>query len=219
MTSVLKEMHSKCLAQENDISKEISKLSKYPIDTIYKVQQKIEESLETYKDSINLLNISIDNSNISNDEKELWKRKKEIFDSSIKDLNQRLIKTINNIKIKNTKYFDFDEENGIEFGKNISNLNREKDSWQQTLKSSSEILDTTTNVNDELNSQILSLGNIGAKVGDIFHKITGSYHDSIWIKQRGQNDKYICIGLGILTIFIIGFTYFYLRPKLRRKFL
>ena len=208
-------MHSKCLAQENAISKEISKLSKYPIDTIYKVQQKIEESLETYKDSINLLNISIDNANISNDEKEIWKRKKEIFDSSIKELNQRLIKTINNIKIKNTNYFDFDDDNDIEFGNNISNLNREKDSWKQALKSSNETLDMTNNVNDELGSQLLSLSKIGNKVGDIFHKITGSYHDSIWIKQRGRNDKYICLGLGFLTIIIIGFTYFYLRPKIR----
>ena len=47
--------------------------------------------------------------------------------------------------------------------------------------------------------------------------MTGSYRDSSWIKQRGQNDKYLCLALGCLTIFIIGFTYLYLRPKLRGK--
>ena len=213
MASVLKEIYSKCLAQENDISKEISKLNTYPADTIDRVKQKIKESLENYNSSIDLLNISIANSTISNQEKEIWKRKKEICDSSSKNLNKRLEDTIYNIKKKNKKYFD--DEGDIEFGKNINNLEMEKQSWNAAFKMSTEILDTTLNVNNELNDQILSLSNIGGKINNIFQVITGSYHDSTWIKQRGKNDKYICMGLGFLTIFIIGFTYFYLRPKIR----
>ena len=82
---------------------------------------------------------------------------------------------------------------------------------------SSEIESKSVIVNDELSNQLLSLGNIGEKINQIFHKMTGSYRDSSWIKQRGQNDKYLCLALGCLTIFIIGFTYLYLRPKLRGK--
>ena len=216
MATVLKEIYSKCLAQENDISKEISKLNTYPIDTIDRVKQKIKESLENYNNSIELLKISIEKSNISNQEKEIWKKKKEIFDSSSKNLNKRLEDNIFNIKKKNKKYnLNLDDENNIELGKNINNLEMEKQNWSSVYKISTEIYEATSNVNNELNDQILSLGNIGGKITNIFQKISGSYHDSVWIKQRGQNDKYICIGLGVLTVFIIGFTYFYLRQKIR----
>ena len=212
MASILKEIYSKCLGLENDISKEISKLNSYPIDTIDKVKQKIEESLDNFKNSIELLNISIEKLNISTQEKDIWKRKKELFDSSLKNLNKRL-DSIYNIKKRN--HFNFDEENNSEFGKNINNLEMEKQSWTSAFRMSNEIYDTTINVNNELNEQMLSLSNIGGKITNIFQKMTGSYNDSAWIKQRGRNDKYICIALGILTTFIIGFTYFYLRPKIR----
>ena len=217
MTSVLKEMYSKCLAQENEISKEISKIVTYPIETIDKVKQKIEESLDNYNSSINLLNISIEKSNISNEDKEIWKRKKEYFEGSHNNLIKNLEDCYNKKKKKKSNYnFNFDnEKNNIEFGRNINNLEKEKESWNSVYKLSTEIYDQTTNVNNELNNQILSLGNIGNKITNIFHTITGSYQDSTWIKQRGQNDKYICLALGVLTIFIIGFTYFYLRPKIR----
>ena len=212
MASILKEIYSKCLGLENDISKEISKLNSYPIDTIDKVKQKIDESLDNFKNSIYLLSISIEKSNISSQEKDIWKRKKDLFDSSFKNLNKRL-DNIYNIKKRNN--FNIDVENNSEFGKNINNLSMEKQSWSSAYKMSTEIYDTTLTINNELNNQILSLSNIGGKITNIFQKMTGSYNDSTWIKQRGQNDKYICIALGILTIFIIGFTYFYLRPKLR----
>ena len=216
MASVLKEIYSKCLAQENDISKEISKLSTYPIDTIDRVRQKIKESLENYNNSIELLKISIEKSNISNQEKEIWKKKKELFDSSSKNLNKSLEDNIYIIKKKNKKYnLNLDDDSNIELGKNLNNLEMKKQSWSSVYKISTEIYESTSNVNNELNDQILSLGNIGGKITNIFQKISGSYHDSVWIKQRGQNDKYICLGLGVLTVFIIGFTYFYLRPKIR----
>ena len=218
MTSVLNEIYSKCLAQENDISKEISKIIKniYPIDTIGRVKQKVKESLENFKNSIDLLDISVEKTNISNDEKEIWKRKKESFETTFKNLNKRLDDSINNIIKKNQKYtFNSDNENNIELGRNINNYERERQSWTSVLKLSTEIESTALNVNKELSDQILSLSNIGGKITNIFQKITGSYRDSSWIKQRGQNDKYICLSLGCLTIIIIGFTYFYLRPKIR----
>ena len=219
MTSVLNDIYSKLLAQENDISKEINKIinNSYSVDTIDRVKEKIKDSLENYQNSINLLNISIEKSKMSNDEKEIWKRKADVSQESYNDLNKRIERSVYDIKKKykkNDYKFNLDEEN-LELGRNISNLQREQQSLNSTIKLSTEAYYSSINVNNELSNQILSLSNIGGKVTNIFQKITGSYNDSTWIKQRGQNDKYICLALGTLTIIIIGFTYFYLRPKIR----
>ena len=219
MTSVLNDIYSKLLAQENDISKEINRIinNSYSVDTIDRVKEKIKDSLENYQNSINLLNISIEKSKMSNDEKEIWKRKADVSQESYNDLNKRIDRSVYDIKKKNKKKdykFNLDEEN-LELGRNISNLQREQQSLNSTIKLSTEAYYSSINVNNELSNQILSLSNIGGKVTNIFQKITGSYNDSSWIKQRGQNDKYICLALGTLTIIIIGFTYFYLRPKIR----
>jgi hypothetical protein len=219
MTSVLNDIYSKLLAQENDISKEINRIinNSYSVDTIDRVKEKIKDSLENYQNSINLLNISIEKSKMSNDEKEIWKRKADVSQESYNDLNKRIDRSVYDIKKKNKKNdykFNLDEEN-LELGRNISNLQREQQSLNSTIKLSTEAYYSSINVNNELSNQILSLSNIGGKVTNIFQKITGSYNDSTWIKQRGQNDKYICLALGTLTIIIIGFTYFYLRPKIR----
>ena len=220
MTSILKEIYSKCVAQENDISKEITKIidNSFPIDTIDRVKQKIKESIENYSNSIELLKTSIEKGNISKEEKDIWRKKTEFFIDSKKSLNKRLEDSVYNIKKKNQKYkFNFDDDNNLELGENINKLEREKQSLASTLRITTEIENNAMNVNNELSNQILSLGNIGGKINQIFHKMSGSYKDSSWIKQRGQNDKYICLALGCLTIFIIGFTYLYLRPKLRGK--
>ena len=219
MTSVLNDIYSKLLAQENDISKEINKIinNSYSVDTIDRVKEKIKDSLENYQNSINLLNISIEKSKISNDEREIWKRKADVSQESYNDLNKRIERSVYDIKKKykkNDYKFNLDEEN-LELGRNISNLQREQQSLNSTIKLSTEAYYSSINVNNELSNQILSLSNIGGKVTNIFQKITGSYNDSTWIKQRGQNDKYICLAMGTLTIIIIGFTYFYLRPKIR----
>ena len=220
MTSVLKEIYSKCLAKENDISKEIAKIMKntYPIDTIERVRQKVKESILNYEDSINLLNISIETADISKEEKEIWKRKSDYFESSSKNLNKSLDESINKVIRKKNKHnfkFNYNEDNSIEMGKNINNLEQEQQSWKSLLKLTSEIESTAINVNKELDNQLLSLSNISGKITNIFQTITGSYRDSTWINQRGKNDKYICLFLGFLTVIIIGFTYYFLRPKIR----
>ncbi len=86
MTSILKEIYSKCVAQENDISKEITKIidNSFPIDTIDRVKQKIKESIENYSNSIELLKTSIEKGNISKEEKDIWRKKTEFFIDSKK---------------------------------------------------------------------------------------------------------------------------------------
>ena len=219
MTSILKEIYSKCSAQENDISKEITKIidNSFPIDTIDRVKQKIKESIENYSNSIELLKTSIEKGKISNEEKDIWRKKTEFFIDSKKSLNKRLEDSVYNIKKKNQKYkFNLDDNN-YTFGENISNLEREKQSLQTTLKLTTEIESNSITVNNELSNQLLSMGSIGDKVNKIFHLMSGSYKDTTWIKQRGKNDKCICLSLGLFTILIIGFTYFYIRPKIRGK--
>ena len=219
MTSILKEIYSKCVAQENDISKEITKIidNSFPIDTIDRVKQKIKESIENYSNSIELLKTSIEKGNISKEEKDIWRKKTEFFIDSKKSLNKRLEDSVYNIKKKNQKYkFNLDDNN-YTFGENISNLEREKQSLQTTLKLTTEIESNSITVNNELSNQLLSMGSIGDKVNKIFHLMSGSYKDTTWIKQRGKNDKCICLSLGFRTILIIVFTYFYIRPKIRGK--
>ena len=219
MSSILKEMYSKCVSQENDISKEIAKIidNLYPIDTIDRVKQKIKEKLENYSNSIELLKSSIETAKISNNDKDIWRKKTEFFFDSRKNLNKRLEDSVYNLKKKNQKYkFSYDD-NDLESNSNINNLEREKQSLVSSLKISSEIEMNAINVNKELGNQILSLGNIGGKINQILQLMSGAFKDSSWIKQRGKNDKCICLILGFLTIIIIGFTYFYLRPKIRGK--
>ena len=81
MTSILKEIYSKCFALENDISNEITKIidNTFPINTIDRVKQKIKESLENYNNSIELLNMSIEKGKISKEQKDFWKKKAEYF--------------------------------------------------------------------------------------------------------------------------------------------
>ena len=219
MTSILKEIYSKCSAQENDISKEITKIidNIFSVDTIDRVKQKIKESIENFSFSIELLKSTIEKENLSKEEKDIWKKKTEFFIDSRKSLNKRLEDSVYNIKKKNKmNKFKFDD-NSTHFGENISNLERERQSLNTTIKLTTEIESNSIMVNNELSNQILSMSNIGGKINQIFQLMSGSYKDTTWIKQRGKNDKCICLTLGFLTILIIGFTYFYLRPKLIGK--
>jgi len=219
MTSILKEIYSKCSAQENEIAKEITKIidNIFPVDTIDRVKQKIKESIENFSYSIELLKSSIEKENISKEEKDIWRKKTEYFIESRRSLNKRLEDSVYNIKKKNLLNKFNLEDNSIHFGENISNLERERQSLTSTLKLTTEIESNSITVNNELSNQILSMSNIGGKVNQIFQLMSGSYKDTTWIKQRGKNDKCICLALGVLTILIIGFTYFYLRPKLRGR--
>lgn len=229
MSSILNDLYSKCLSQENDISKEISKIvnNYYPINTIDRVKTKVQDLLENFNNTINLLSLSLNNSNnnsksLITEDKEIWKSKIEIFQQSHRNFKKRLEESVSSLKKKKKFGGGWDllgggEEASGEVGRNLSNLEREKQSWNTVLKMSTEIQSSAANVNEELERQNINLGNIGGKINTIFDKISGSFKDTTWIKQRGKNDKYICLFLGIVTILIIGFTYFYLKPKIRGK--
>jgi len=47
--------------------------------------------------------------------------------------------------------------------------------------------------------------------------LTTSHSQTGWLIKRGKGDTFLCIFLGIVTIIIIYYSYYYLRPKIRGK--
>ncbi len=219
-TKILSELYSKCLNQENDIENEISKLinNKYPFNTIDRIKEKISEKIENFSTSIKNLSISIDITNISNNEKEIWKRKQENLFISKKNLNKRLEDYIFTIKKKyfqkNGNYKSFENE---QFGKNINALQQENETLKTVIRISTDIENNASNINGELENQLFSMRGINDKLSNIFGKLTTSHSQTGWLIRRGKGDTFLCFFLGIITILIIYYTYYYLRPKIRGK--
>ena len=219
--SIINEIYSKCLQQEKDINNEIIKINKgvYPVDTIDKVRTKIKEKIENFTNSIKLLTNSINEDNtISNNEYELWQRKKENLLLSIKSLSKSLDDCVTNLKRKhhlslpNTDTFNV---GNADFGRNISNLQQEQQSWHNVIRMSSEIESNTRNISSELDTQGNALSKINNTISSMYNKITKSYSSSSFMVSRGRNDTRLCLFLGIITIIIIYCSYYYLRPKIR----
>ena len=219
-TKILSELYSKCLNQENDIENEITKLinNKYPFNTIDRIKEKISEKIENFSTSIKNLSISIDITNISNNEKEIWKRKQENLFISKKNLSRRLEDYIFTIKKKyfqkNGNYKSYENE---QFGKNINALQQENETLKTVIRISTDIENNASNINGELESQIFSMRGINDKLSNIFGKLTTSHSQTGWLIKRGKGDTYLCIFLGIITILILYYTYYHLRPKIRGK--
>ena len=216
-TPITIELYSKCIKQESDISEEIAKILNgiYPVNTIDRIKTKVVEKLENFDNSITLLSRSIDNDLQSEKEKELYRKKKENLTISLKNLSKRLDDSISNFKKKH--YNSLDKQNYVMFGKNINNLQQENQSWKSVLKLSSEIEANAININSELDNQSFSLNGINNKITNIFTKLTNSHMYTTFMIKRGKGDTRLCIFLGILTIVIIYYCYYYLRPKLRHK--
>ncbi len=219
-TKILSELYSKCLNQENDIENEITKLinNKYPFNTIDRIKEKISEKIENFSTSIKNLSISIDITNISNNEKEIWKRKQENLFISKKNLSRRLEDYIFTIKKKyfqkNGNYKSFENE---QFGKNINALQQENETLKTVIRISTDIENNASNINGELENQLFSMRGINDKLSNIFGKLTTSHSQTGWLIRRGKGDTFLCFFLGIITILIIYYTYYYLRPKIRGK--
>ena len=216
-TPITIELYSKCIKQESDISEEIAKILNgvYPVNTIDRIKTKVVEKLENFDNSITLLSRSIDNDLQSEKEKELYRKKKENLTISLKNLSKRLDDSISNFKKKH--YSSLDKQNYVMFGKNINNLQLENQSWKSVLKLSSEIEANAVNINSELDNQSFSLNGINNKITNIFTKLTNSHMLTTYMIKRGKGDTRLCIFLGILTIVIIYYCYYYLIPKLRHK--
>jgi hypothetical protein len=70
-------------------------------------------------------------------------------------------------------------------------------------------------INDELNEQKDFLYKIKAKVNKIYNKLQISDTITRFLIRRGRSDTYLCLFLGFLTVLIIYYVYFYVKPKFR----
>ena len=192
--------------------------NKYPFNTIDRIKEKISEKIENFSTSIKNLSISIDITNISNNEKEIWKRKQENLFISKKNLSKRLEDYIFTIKKKyfqkNGNYKSYENE---QFGKNINALQQENETLRSVIRISTDVENNASNINGELENQISSMRGIIDKVSNIFGKLSTSHSQTGWLIKRGKGDTYLCIFLGIMTILILYYTYYHLRPKIRGK--
>jgi hypothetical protein len=82
---------------------------------------------------------------------------------------------------------------------------------------SRDIENNASNINGELSNQLFSMRGINNKLSNIFGKLTTSHSQTGWLIKRGKGDTFLCIFLGIVTIIIIYYSYYYLRPKIRGK--
>ena len=215
-TTIIGEIYSKCLKQENDISGEINKMLNgfYPVNTIDRINTKIVEKLENFSNSILLLSKSIDNDITSTNEKEIWRRKRDNMKISYTNLSRRLENCISTLRKKN---FDFsNNSNGKYFGENISTLDQEGQTWKNSLRMSKEIESMAVDVSGELDNQAFSLSNINNKITNIFQKVTTSNYYTNFMIRRGRGDTWLCLFLGVLTLIIMYICYYYLRPKVRK---
>lgn len=83
------------------------------------------------------------------------------------------------------------------------------------MKIGQDIENQAKTLNDELFDQKSYLDRISEKVSKIYSKLKISNSITHFLIRRGKGDTYLCIFLGILTIIIIYYVYFYLRPKIR----
>ena len=216
--SILNEIYSKCLNQETEINKEIKNLinNKYPYYAIDRMIDKINERLENFYSSINLLSKSLYNSKISNDEKLLWNKKIENTILTYKNLHKRLEDCVYNLK---KKYKDLNNYGNSyfsnEFAQNINNLQQENRGWKNVLKLSNEIENHSSLLNSELDNQNNALGRINNKVTDMVGKLVNSNALTNWLVKRGRGDTIICFFMGFLTIAILYVTYYYIKPKIK----
>jgi paraquat-inducible protein B len=216
--SILNELYSKCLNQETEINKEIKNLinNQYPHYAINRMKDKIKERLENFYSSINLLSKSLYNSKISNDDKLLWNKKIENLILTYKNLNKRLDDCVYNL---NKKYKDLNNLGNSyfsnEFSQNINNLQQENRGWKNVLKLSNEIENHSSILNAELDNQNNVIGKINNKVSNMVDKLVNSNALTNWLIKRGRGDTFICFFMGFLTIGILYFTYYYIKPRIK----
>ena len=216
--SILNELYSKCLNQETEINKEIKNLinNQYPHYAINRMKDKIKERLENFYSSINLLSKSSYNSKISNDDKLLWNKKIENLILTYKNLNKRLDDCVYNL---NKKYKDLNNLGNSyfshEFSQNINNLQQENRGWKNVLKLSNEIENHSSILNAELDNQNNVIGKINNKVSNMVDKLVNSNALTNWLIKRGRGDTFICFFMVFLTIGILYFTYYYIKPRIK----
>ena len=98
---------------------------------------------------------------------------------------------------------------------NLSLLEDEHTSLKSSLKMGSDMERQAMTLNEELADQKTYLEKIKDKVNSIYNKLLISNSITHFLIRRGRGDTYLCLFLGLLTIVIIYYVYFYVKPRMR----
>ncbi len=83
------------------------------------------------------------------------------------------------------------------------------------MKIGLDIENQAKSINEELSDQKSYLDRVGEKVNKIYSKLQVSSSITKFLIRRGRGDTYLCIFMGVLTIVILYYVYYYIRPKVR----
>jgi hypothetical protein len=98
---------------------------------------------------------------------------------------------------------------------NLSLLEEENSSLNNSMRIGIDIENQARTLNTELSDQKSYLDKISEKVNKIYSKLQISNSITHFLIRRGRGDTYLCLFLGMLTLVIIYYVYYYIRPKVR----
>jgi hypothetical protein len=98
---------------------------------------------------------------------------------------------------------------------NLSLLEEENSSLNNSMRIGIDIENQARTLNTELSDQKSYLDKISEKVNKIYSKLQISNSITHFLIRRGRGDTYLCLFLGMLTLVIIFYVYYYIRPKVR----
>ena len=98
---------------------------------------------------------------------------------------------------------------------NLSLLHEENTSLKISLKIGSDMERQAGMINSEVGSQKTHLQTIKDKVNRMYNKLEISNSITNFLIRRGRGDTLLCLFLGVLTVIIIYFINYYVKPWIR----
>lgn len=213
---MINDFHSKCLKHQNEINKLISEIKKgMHSNNLVKIKEKTEEKLIGYSNTASLLEKAVNEStSLTNDQVYLWRLKANNVKENIEHFRQEIelivLEQVNKQKSKQSNGL-FNNDNDSK----ITNLANEHESLSKSLKFSRDLDSRQSLMLNELDEQHSLLERIKSKTMSIFGKADFSNTITVWIVKRSKNDVVIFFLLVIVTILIMYFSIYYIKPWVR----
>ncbi len=100
-------------------------------------------------------------------------------------------------------------------GNNLTHLNDENTSLKYSLRISTDIEKRGSEIIEELDEQKSILDRVMVKVNTMANKLGIANSITHFLIRRGRGDTLLCIILGILTIVIIYYVYYHVKPYMK----
>jgi hypothetical protein len=98
---------------------------------------------------------------------------------------------------------------------NLGLLEDENSSLKNSIKMGSDIEKQAVFMNTELDDQKNFLDKTRNKLNNMYQRLDVSNSITQFLVRRGRGDTYLCIFLGILTVIILFYANYYLKPMIR----